>query len=230
MGFGILFIGYLFLFNFSFFGYTDVLAGVLMLYALEKLRRWNKGFQYAFLAAVPFTLVGLWEFILKLLSSFSVFVAAPITLATDVARFLLLCPLHLLLLLGLKQITAEVGLTKMENRALTLMPISALIFVSQALFEIDPLFSRVQAETLLSIRFILLLGALLYTLTMAIFIYKTYARICLPADADMKQRPSRFKFINDYRARKAEKEKREIEERIAEMKRRNATKRKKKKK
>lgn len=229
MGFGILFIGYIFLLNFSFFAYTDVLAGVLMLYALEKLKRWNRGFRYAFYAAVPFTAIGFMEFILKLLASFTVTLSPALIITTDVLRFLSLCPLHICLLLGLKQITAEVGLGKMESRAMMLMPLSPLIHIMQALFEIDPLFTAVQPQTMLTVRFILLLGALLYTIGIAIFIYKSYARICLPSDVDMKERPSRFKFINEYRARKEEKQKREIEERIAEMRRKNQNRKKKKK-
>ncbi len=229
MGFGTLFIGYIFLLNLSFFSYTDVLAGVLMLYALEKLKRWNKGFRYAFYATVPFTAIGLFEFILKLVSSFSTTVSPTLIMGTSAARMLALCPMHVCLLLGLKEITAEVGLKTMESRAMMLIPLSPLIHIMQALFEIDPLFARVQPQTLLTVSFLLLLGALLYTLGIAIFIYKSYARICLPSDVDMNERPSRFKFINDYRARKEAKQKQEIEARIAEMKRKHQNRQKKKK-
>ena len=229
MGFGILFIGYIFLLNLSFFGYTDLLAGVLILYALEKLRRWNKGFRYAFFSTIPFAAIGLLEFILKISASFFPSLPPALTVTAEALRMAALCPMHVCLLLGLKEITAEVGLKKMESRAMMLMPLSPLIHLLQALLGIDPLFSSVDPGTLLSVRFVLLIGALIYTLGMAIFIYKCYARICLPSDADMKARPSRFRFINDYRARKEEKQKAEIEARIEEMRKKNQNKKKKKK-
>ena len=229
MGFGILFIGYIFLLNLSFFGYTDLLAGVLILYALEKLKRWNKGFRYAFFATIPFTAIGLLEFILKISASFSSTLSPTLIMTAEVLRMVALCPMHVCLLLGLKEITAEVGLKKMESRAMMLMPLSPLIHLLEALLVIDPIFSEVDPGTLLSMRFVLLLGALIYTLGMAVFIYKCYARICMPSDVDMKERPSRFKFINDYRARKEAKQKAEIEARIEEMRKKNQNKKKKKK-
>ena len=229
MGFGILFIGYIFLLNLSFFGYTDVLAGVLILYALEKLKRWNRGFRYAFFATIPFAAIGLFEFILKIGASFSSSLSPTLMMIAEAIRMAALCPMHVCLLLGFKEITAEVGLQKMESRAMMLIPLSPLVHLLGGLLKIDPLFSAVDPGTLLSIRFVLLIGTLIYTLGIAIFIYRCYARICLPGDVDMKERPSRFKFINDYRARKEQKQKAEIEARIEEMRKKNQNKKKKKK-
>ncbi len=230
MGFGILFIGYIFLLNLSFYTYTDILAAALMLYALERLRRWNKGLKAAFFAAIPFFLIGAYEFFAALLGSFSISVSPLLACAMASARMLSLGLLHLFLLIGLKELTAEVGLSKMETRAMMLMPIALLVFIAEALFEIPAIFSGVNEKNLLSMQFILLLIVLIFTISMLTFIYKCYARICLPSDVDMKQKPSRFRFINEYRARKAEKEKAELERRIEQMKQKHQNKKKKKRK
>ncbi len=230
MGFGILFIGYLFLLNFSFYAYTDGLAGILILLALEKLRAWNKGFKASFIAALPFFVIGAFEFILKFLVFFSVAVSPAVLITAAALRMLALCPLHICLLVGIKQITGEVGLDKMESRAMMMLPLSPLIHLSQSLLEIPAIFSGVKAQNLLTVRFIVLVAALIFAFVMLSFIYKCYARICLPSDVHMEQKPSRFRFVNEYRARKEEKQRAEIEERIAQMKKKHQNAKKKKKK
>ena len=229
MGFGILFIGYLFLLNFSFFSYTDVLAAACILFALEKLRVWNKGFKSAFLAAIPFFAIGFFEFILKLLSLFSVTVSPALSVWGSALRMLALCPLHLCLLIGIKQITKEVGLEKMEMQAMMLLPLSPLIHLSQSLLEIPSIFSNVKPQNLLTVQFIVLSAALIFSFVMLFFVYKCYAKICLPSDINMDQKPSRFRFVNEYRAKKEAKQREEIEARIAEMKQKHQNKKKKKK-
>lgn len=229
MGFGILFIGYIFLLNISFYAYTDVLAGVLMLLALEKLRVWNQGFKASFFATIPFFLIGTIEFVLKLLTMFSIAVAPALSVTVAVLRMVSLCPLHICLLVGIKQITKEVGLDKMESRAIMLLPFSPLLHVCQAFFEIPSLFSGVKEQNLLTVQFILLIASLVFSFIMLSFIYKCYARICLPSDVNMEQKPSRFRFVNEYRAKKEEEQRAEIEARIAEMKQKNQKAKKKKK-
>ncbi len=229
MGFGILFIGYLFLLNLSFFAYTDILAGALMLLAFEKLRVWNKGFKASFLATIPFLLIGILEFALKLLVMFSVTISPALSGTVTAIRMFSLCPLHIGLLIGIKQITAEVGLSKMESRATMLLPLSPLIHIGQGLFEIPALFKNVGEQNLLTVRFILLIMVLVFSFGILCFIYKCYARICLPGDKNMELKPSRFRFVNEYRAKQEEKARAELEARIAEMKKKHKSKKKKKK-
>lgn len=230
MGFGILFIGYIFLLNLSFYAYTDILAGVLMLLALDKLKVWNKGFKLSYLATLLFFLIGALEFALKIVSMFSVAISPSLSAVVAALRMLSLCPLHLCLLIGMQQICKEVGLQKMENRAMMLLPFSPLLHISQCLLEIPALFSGVKEKDLLTIRFIVLIASLLFSFIILSFIYKCYARICLPSDANMEQKPSRFRFVNEYRAKKEEKQRAEIEERIAQMKKKHQNRKKKKKK
>ena len=229
MGFGILFIGYLFLLNLSFFAYTDILAGALMLLALEKLKVWNKGFKSAFFAAIPFLLIGIFEFSIKILVMFSAQIAPSVSIIVESLRMLSLCPLHVCLLIGCKQITKEVGLEKMESRAMTLLPFAPLFYGSQCFMAIPSLFKNANEENLLTVRFILLLATLAFLFTTLRFIYKCYAKICLPSDADMPQKPSRFRFVNEYRAKKEAQLRAEMEAHIAEMKKKNENKKKKKK-
>ena len=63
MGFGTLFIGVFLLLNLSFFGFTDLLSGVVMLMAFYKLRGINRYFKAAIIPTGVFCAVGLTEFI-----------------------------------------------------------------------------------------------------------------------------------------------------------------------
>lgn len=229
MGFGILFIGYIFLLNLSFYAYTDILAGALMLLAFDKLRAWNKGFKASFIAALPFLLIGILEFSFKLLVMFSVTISPELAASVAAVRMLSLCPLHVCLLVGIKQITAEVGLDKMESRAMMLLPLSPLIHICQALLEIPALFKNVSAQNLLTVRFVILCAALVFSFGILFFIYKCYARICLPSDVNMEQKPSRFRFINEYRAKQEAKRRSELEAKMAEMKQKQSNRKKNKK-
>ena len=57
-------------------------------------------------------------------------------------------------------------------------------------------------------------------------IYTCYMRICMPGNEDiMKDKPSRFTFVNEYRARKAERAKDEAEARLQRLKERAEKKR-----
>ena len=63
MGFGTLFIGVFLLLNLRYFGYTDILCGVIMLAAFYKLRGVNKFFKAAIFTSIAFCGIGLMEFI-----------------------------------------------------------------------------------------------------------------------------------------------------------------------
>ena len=68
-------------------------------------------------------------------------------------------------------------------------------------------------------------------LTILFVVWRCYMMICMPEDIDgKKQKPSRFAFVNAYRARQEEKEKEMQEYRLEQMKKRTQKKGKKKKK
>ena len=61
-------------------------------------------------------------------------------------------------------------------------------------------------------------------------IYTAYMRICMPGDENIdKDKPSKFAFVNEYRARKAERERETAEKRAKLMKERAEKKKGKKK-
>ena len=72
MGFGTLFIGYFFLINISYFTYTDIIAGMIMLLGLYKLSSVNKPFFYGAICAGIFALFSLFEFVVTVLGIFEV--------------------------------------------------------------------------------------------------------------------------------------------------------------
>ena len=59
-------------------------------------------------------------------------------------------------------------------------------------------------------------------------IYGCYMRICMPGDENLTDKPSRFEFVNEYRARKAERDAAAMEERLKLAKERAKKKGKKK--
>ena len=61
MGFGTLFIGYFFLFNISYYAYTDIIAAMLCLMATYKLSGVNRGFKASFVLSVIFAVFALGE-------------------------------------------------------------------------------------------------------------------------------------------------------------------------
>ena len=61
MGFGILFIAYFLLLNIAYFSFTDIIAGLALTLALNKLSPVNKYFKYSQIPSGVFSLLGLVE-------------------------------------------------------------------------------------------------------------------------------------------------------------------------
>ena len=79
------------------------------------------------------------------------------------------------------------------------------------------------------ILFFTIVGTLVLIVMNLTVIYSCYMRICMPGDEHMKDKPSRFAFVNEYRARQAEREAEAMAERMKQLKNR-ANKKKGKKK
>lgn len=229
MGFGSLFIGYFFLLNLSYYNYTDLLAAAIMAIGLYRLGGVNRPFKLAFFADLLFFLVGAGELVSSAVTLFSPSIdLTAFTVPLGVIRYLTLALFHLLLLLGIRAVAEEVGLQKLSTRALCFSVLPPLIYIASAVLNIPGLFSSVAVRDTAMIAFALLLAGLLVNLILLVMIYRCYAGICMPEDADMPMRPSRFAFINRYREKREEEERARAEERLAAI--REKSKRRKKKK
>ena len=231
MGYGLLFLGYFLLVNITFYGYTDLFCGMVLLYALSRLSVYNKPLRVAFYIAVGFTVYAIPEFLLSLLELFP---PAPLgfTNVMDAllpVRYLLILALTVAVLWGVRTMAKEVALTKLSERIDCILIVPILANLMMAVLSIKPLITGMQAQTALGLTLIAL-TLFLVSVGLALYsIYTAYMRICLPEDVDMPERPSRFAFINRYRQRRDERAAEEAREREALLRRKLQNKKRKKK-
>ncbi len=208
MGFGILFFGYfLALPTFANFFYTLIPASVLLAIACRKLARVNIPFLRAFYIACALVPLSLASSLLR------PFLAtewiAPYFEAVTLIVWLVW---HLFALTGIEWVAQETGLNKLRVKAfrnkifaaIYLLPAVALT-LTEVLQESFPVGIRSLNTGLCIAVYVVGLVVLILNL---LLIYSAYARICMPEDAEMPQKPSRFAFVNE---RRAAAEKREAE-------------------
>ena len=227
MGFGTLFIGYFFLINITYYSFTDLLSAMIILLALSSLSRFNRSLRLGMIADVAFTLVGLLEFIIAIGEMFSLFNAAPVLTVLLPIRHLCVGTLSVMLLLGIRSLAIEVGLEKLGAKCQRLLPLPALTYLLSALLDIPALFPEEAANETQIIALIALLMTLLSVALILSVIHTAYMRICMPEDADMPEKPSRFAFVNRYRE-KQEKRNRELAQEVARMRAEKQQRKKKK--
>jgi hypothetical protein len=227
MGFGTLFIGYFFLINISYYTLTDLLCGVIMLLALSSLSRFNKPMRVALVSDAIFSVIGLAEFVLAIADMFYLFDGAGILALLLPLRHVAVGVLSVCLLLGIRSLAIEVGLEKLGAKCQRLLTLPALTYLLCAILDIPSLFPEESAKSTQIVALIVLLMTLLSVALLLSVIHTAYMRICMPEDADMPEKPSRFAFINRYRE-KQEQKSREAAEELARL-RAQKLKRKKKK-
>ena len=185
MGFGILFIGYFFLINPSYFQYTDIIGAAFMLLGLYKLSAFNRSFKRALMTEIPFFIFSAAELVLSLLEAFvSKGDISRVISYTGVLRYSLLLILTVFILCGIKEIAEEVDAAALLKRASSSIPLS-FIFGVAAVLEL-PILSELDKTAGLIIgwiAFAVILAVVVYTLNVLIVIYRAYLEICMPSDA-----------------------------------------------
>ena len=231
MGFGTLFIGCFLLINISFYDFTDLVAALLMLVALSNLSRYNRPMKAAMLAAALFAVYALPAFLCAVLELFPPAPSGLISVMSALLplRYLLIGAVSVTVLLGIRSLADEVGLEKLKTRVDCILVLPIFASVLSALMSVEPLVSAI-GQGAGAFTLIALLLSLISTVLLISTVYAAYARICLPEDADMPERPSRFAFINRYRERKAERaaEEAKIRAELLRSKRENQKRKKKK--
>ena len=227
MGFGTLFFGYFLILNVTYYGFTDAIAAAVMLLGFYKLSTVNSYFKYAAYVSGGFTLFGLAELCVNVVLLFSPTNAlSSTTQILAMSRSLIVCLLTMLMLAGIKSISAEVELEKVPERAKYMMVLTPIIYGICILLEAEWIINSLPPIAAPILALIAIFGALTIALLNLILIHTCYARICMPEDEDnSRPKPSRFAFVNEYRRRKEEKEAAEE----AERRRRLAEKNKKRK-
>ena len=225
MGFGTLFVGYFLLLNIFQSGFTDLIAASVMLLGLYKLSKVNKYFYASAIASLAFLVFGLGEFGIEAYNF--IFVgnkidSALLTSILRIAHSILVGTLTVLILKGIRDVAKEVDLKVIPQKADRLAITAVVIYTAWIVLQV-PL-SFIDGRVLQVIYVMTIFATLLLIAVNLSVIYSCYMRICMPGDEELKDKPSRFAFVNEYRARKAEKEREENERRIALLKERAAKK------
>lgn len=223
MGFGTLFIGYFLLLNLTYYGFTDVIAASVMLLGLYKLSKINKFFYASAVTAAIFLVFALGEFGI---ATYEIFMrpigSAIIVSIISVIRCMSVGTLSVLILKGIETVAKEVDLENMPTKASRLTIITAITYAAWIVLEAPLSFVNDYILGVLSLITILATIALII-LNLSV-IYTCYMRICMPGNENIDaDKPSRFAFVNEYRAKKAEREK-ETQEKRAKLLRERAEK------
>ena len=227
MGFGTLFIGYFLLLNIVKPAASDVIAGLVILLALERLARVNSKFAISRIFTLLFSAVGLFRFVLffggMIFAGFTEFETL-ISPYAGALRYLLLIPMTVLILFGIEEVAREVELEKVPTRARFLAFFGIAIHLLYVICELPIALPSLIYTIEILLEFI-------YSVTLIFLIWNCYYMICMPEDVNGKKRkPSRFAFVNAYREREEAKEREMEEYRLSEFKRKQAKKKGKKKK
>lgn len=228
MGFGTLFIGYALLLNVTYYGASDVFAGLIMLLGLMKLSTVNSRFAEAKWVAVGFSAFGLIEFVLFFLRLFSYrFAEAYDGLAGYVAifRYVILAALTVLMLFGMRDVAREVGLDALAKRCGRLSYATLAVYALWVVLDLP--FLAITGAAMAAVYFAAIVAMLVVLLTNLVTVYGCYMRICMPGEEHGRRRkPSRFAFVNEYRERQEARAKEEEEYRREQIKKRAEKKRK----
>ena len=212
MGFGILFLGY---FCATFLTLNPigivvrVLGYALTLFAILKLRQYNRNFDLAAIGSCVMLALSVALMVCEgsgILYSYGLTATRwiPEQIGTVIKYLYTVFDFvfHALLLWGIRCIAKETEVSKISVNAVRNFIFIALYFLTYALNLVSKLLplgeielSRMQG-TLAVIAYILMFVCWILNLAL---IFSCYARICDEGDEEMAQRPSRFAFVNKFR-------------------------------
>ena len=226
MGFGTLFIGYFFLLNLVKPDLTDVIAAAVMLLGLYKLSFVNKFFKAAMTSAAVFLAFALGELGISAYEMFfrEIGSQALVSVMSSV-RYVIVGTLTILVLKGCETVAREVDIKDLAEKSLRMITFTVITYVLWIFLSL-PIPNNSFLPILAGIALIARLLLIFINLTV---LYACYMKICMPGEEIPKDKPSRFKFVNEYRERRAERD-REVAEKRAELLRERAAKKKGRKK
>ncbi len=214
MGFGLLFLGYLlaFLMSLNAYGYAFAILGYYIIFcALQKLSEYKHSFSYSLFPLAIMTLLRIFELIISVSQKTGL---TPLTdIASAIERFLSLSTIStlitistfvfsVLLFISITEIADSVELPELVSKGKFNIGVRTVYILTYLVAVLLPAIFNINTGILMPILIVFELVCHLLALSL---IYKCFFRICAPEDVDMPIKPSRFKFINDMRAKKEEK-------------------------
>ena len=199
MGFGILFFGYLLLFNTMVYaGFTRFFAYLIILYAMTKLGVYNKDLKRTFVTSAAASVFGLFYFTCETLSFFdmlspeisdSLFRFLPFTAAV----FEIL--LHYFLLRGLEAMAKETEVPMLQVKAFRNRIFSLVYYTLYLLARLE-MFPESARQFLFYSSVVLLFVGIVVMFLNAKLIYGFYMWICLPEDLEMNRKDTGIPALN----------------------------------
>ena len=220
MGFGTLFIGYFLLLNLTYYGFTDVIAASVMLLGLYKLSGVNRYFKAAAISSGALLVFSLGELGVAVYEMFIGAINSPALVSVMcIVRCLIIGALTVLMLKGIEDVSREVDIENLPAKASRLTVATVVTYALWIILE-APL-SFIDDYVLAVLSLVTILATLALIIINLTLIYTCYMKICMPGDEDItRDKPSRFAFVNEYRAKKAEREEEMARERAERMKKR----------
>ncbi|MCQ2413948.1 MAG: hypothetical protein MJ082_04025 [Clostridia bacterium] len=218
MGFGVLTVACILLLNISWFSYTDALCAILLLWGLNKLRVFNRPMRGAFGFALGFLAIGVLELVSEgaaLFGAENLFGDGAV--AVNIARHLALQGTIIFSLLGVRSLALEVGIRRLASRCERTLVFPVLLALLCSVLELPVVAERTDVKTTAVIAGVTVLLFVAAQILHALTFFRANMSICMPEDVDMPEKPSRFKFVNDFRARADAKEKELTDYKIAKM-------------
>lgn len=216
MGFGLLLIGYAITFlitvgigKYLFAGM--LIGGFIMFLGLSELRKYSPAFIYALIADVLLILCSFYETAAFFDDAFMLelgIVSQNLLAVFDWIEFALNLVFNIAMLYGIADLSRRVEYSKTMEKAYRNMVFVAIANAFELITMIpNTLFSEDRAFFLS----LLLIIRIFYVVLNLLLIFKCYAMICSEGEENMERKPSRFKFINDIRAKQDEREQKAIE-------------------
>ena len=201
MGFGYLFVGYLFFFNVAYAGLTDVIGVLLMLIGLSTLSKYAKGFRSALSVAIPLLVISLFSFSVAVCDLLSLsFIPDELSVFATILSHVLKCATLWLVLTGVREISHETGIPVLEARALRNRLLTPIYYLLAILTESSSVFGAAFPYFAAA----RMLFGLILTFLCAKCFFECYIWICLEGDENMEQKEGSrgiFGKLNEISAR-----------------------------
>ena len=207
MGFGLLLIGYVLSFvaiagmgEFMFAGM--LIGGFLMYLGLSELRKYSPVFIYALIASILIIVCSVFKLGVWLNTWLSLELAffSPITQSIiEWVKFALYLVFDFSMLYGIADLSRRVELSDTRTKAIKNMVFVAIYGIFQLITRM-PFMSSIGDGDKQAVLMLLLIVQLVYTVLNSFLIFNCYAMICPEGQEEMPRKPSRFAFINKWRA------------------------------
>lgn len=219
MGFGLLFLGYMFSYiiriGLGNYAFAAMLVGCFLMYlGLSELRKYCPTFLYAFILDIALVLCAFFESVRGLdeifMLSWGINGSTLASVFEWVGVFLDLL-FNAAIIYGIIDMAKRVDFPDIKSKAVRNSVFVGIFYVYQFLIML-PIEAIEREKSFLMT--LLVLFSVVYTVLNAALIFRCYALICPEDDVEMKRKPSRFAFINKLNEKTDEREARATESAI----------------